>query len=88
MKTMQNPLLQQTRRHFFQTCGFGIGSLALSSLTSERLFAEAVAARAPDFAPKAKSIIFLFMAGGPSQLDLFDRNPPSGNSTASHVQRI
>ncbi len=72
---MHHPLLNSTRRHFFQTCGFGIGSLALSTLTSERLFADAVAARAPHFAPKAKSIIFLFMAGGPSQLDLFDPKP-------------
>ena len=68
-------LLDSTRRHFFQSAGFGIGSLALASLTSQKLMAQAVAARAPEFAPKAKSIIFLFMAGGPSQLDLFDPKP-------------
>jgi hypothetical protein len=72
---MQDPLLQRTRRHFFQSCGFGLGSMALASLTSERLFAQAAAAKAPHFAPKAKNIIFLFMAGGPSQLDLFDGKP-------------
>src|ERR671929_15251 len=64
-----------TRRHFFQSAGFGIGSIALASLTNQKLFAQAVASRAPHFAPKAKSIIFLFMAGGPSQLDLFDSKP-------------
>jgi hypothetical protein len=64
-----------TRRHFFQSAGFGIGSLALASVMNERLFAQTVASRAPDFAPRAKSIIFLFMAGGPSQLDLFDSKP-------------
>ena len=49
--------------------------MALASLTDEQLFAQAVAARVPHFAPKAKNIIFLFMAGGPSQLDLFDGKP-------------
>jgi uncharacterized protein (DUF1501 family) len=69
-------LLFQTRRHFFQQAGFGIGSLALGSLLNRSLFAQAtanpMAVRPPHFAPKAKKIIFLFMAGAPSQLDLFD----------------
>jgi len=71
-------LLFQTRRHFFQQAGFGIGSLALGSLLNERLFAQVanpLAPKAPHFAPKAKRIIFLFMAGAPSQLDLFDYKP-------------
>src|SRR2546425_4255898 len=72
-------LLIQTRRHFFQQAGFGIGSLALCSLVNRDLFAEAAAnpmvPKAPHFAPKAKRIIFLFMAGAPSQLDLFDYKP-------------
>jgi len=71
-------LLFQTRRHFFQQAGFGVGSLALGSLLNDRLFAQTVnpmAPRAPHFAPKAKRIIFLFMAGAPSQLDLFDYKP-------------
>ena len=71
-------LLLQTRRHFFQQAGFGIGSLALGSLLNDRLFAQAanpMAPKAPHFAPKAKRIIFLFMAGAPSQLDLFDYKP-------------
>jgi hypothetical protein len=69
------PLLESTRRHFFQSAGFGIGPLALAALTNQKLFAQTVAAQAPHFAPRAKSIIFLFMAGGPSQLDLFDNKP-------------
>src|SRR4051794_16998163 len=74
---VQQPLLDITRRHFFgQASSFGIGSLGLASLLNERLFAEApTAVPGPHFAPKAKSIIFLFMAGAPSQLDLFDYKP-------------
>ena len=63
-------LLGITRRHFFGQSGlFGIGSLGLGSLLNERLFA---AAGPP---AKAKNIIFLFMAGAPSQLDMFDHKP-------------
>lgn len=69
----------QTRRHFFQQAGFGIGSLALGSLLNESLFAQAavnpISAKPPHFAPKAKRIIYLFMAGAPSQLDMFDYKP-------------
>lgn len=68
-------LLDITRRHFFAAPAFGLGSLALASLGNERLFAQAEAARGPHHKPKAKSIIFLFMAGAPSQLDLFDNKP-------------
>jgi hypothetical protein len=71
------------RRHFFRQSGFGIGGLALMSLLDERLFAAAgegtdpnpLAPKAPHFAPKAKSVIYLFMAGAPSQVDLFDEKP-------------
>ncbi|MGH9661575.1 MAG: DUF1501 domain-containing protein, partial [Bryobacteraceae bacterium] len=68
-----------TRRHFFRQSSFGIGGLALSALVDEQLFAEhaqsPLASRAPHFAPKAKHIIYLFMAGAPTQLDLFDHKP-------------
>ena len=68
-----------TRRHFFRQSGFGIGGVALSALLDERLFAQQgdgpFAPRAPHFAPKAKQIIYLFMAGAPTQLDLFDNKP-------------
>ena len=62
-----------TRRHFFQNSGlFGIGSAALASLLNESLFADTKGLHHP---AKAKSVIFLFMAGAPSQLDLFDYKP-------------
>ena len=76
-------LREITRRHFFREAGFGLGGIALASLLDERLFAaprqDAAAAVAhrvgPHFAPKAKQVIYLFMAGAPSQLDLFDHKP-------------
>jgi hypothetical protein len=71
-----------TRRHFFRQSGFGIGGMALLSLLDERLFAaevpqavDSVLAKAPHLAPKARSVIYLFMAGAPSQVDLFDHKP-------------
>ncbi|MCC6162035.1 MAG: DUF1501 domain-containing protein, partial [Acidobacteria bacterium] len=64
-----------TRRHFFKQAGFGIGGAALASLMQERLLAHAAQQLAPTIAPKARQVIFLFMAGAPSQLDLFDDKP-------------
>jgi hypothetical protein len=72
-----------TRRHFFRQSGFGIGGMALLSLLDERLFAAAaegaerspLSPKPPHFAPRAKSVIYLFMAGAPSQVDLFDEKP-------------
>src|SRR5580692_10853119 len=77
----EDVLLQfETRRHFFSRCGVGVGKLALLSLLSdEGLFADASAnpmqAKPGHFPAKAKSVIYLFMAGGPSQLELFDFKP-------------
>src|SRR5712691_4641390 len=76
-----NDLLLQTRRHFFGQCGVSLGSMALLSLQQSRAaaskvpFVNPLAAKVPQFAPKAKRVIYLFMAGGPSQLDLFDYKP-------------
>jgi len=56
------------RRQFLRTSGLGLGSMALASLG---LGSESMAT----FAPKAKRVIYLFMHGGPSQLDLFDHKP-------------
>jgi hypothetical protein len=85
-------LLLQTRRHFFQDCAVGLGSLALASLLNEgRTRAEApqlvnpLAPKTGHFAAKAKHVIFLFMAGGPSQLELFDYKP---KLTALHGKPI
>ncbi|MDB6024305.1 MAG: hypothetical protein JWM68_528 [Verrucomicrobiales bacterium] len=74
---------QITRRWFFKECGVGLGSIALNSLLAQSLFGKSgksagtnpLAARAPHFAPKAKRVIYLFMAGAPSHLDLFDYKP-------------
>lgn len=70
-------LLAQTRRHFFRDCGVGVGRIALASLLADSLRADSnpMAAKQPHFPAKAKSIIYLFMAGGPSQLDLFQYKP-------------
>jgi hypothetical protein len=72
---MSTDLRTITRRHFFRDVGFGLGSLALTSLANDRLFAASAQAAQTHFAPKAKQVIFLFMAGAPSQLDLFDHKP-------------
>src|SRR3954468_15086018 len=68
-----------TRRHFFRDCGVGVGKIALASLLAEAQLRAAPASaadpmgpRPPHFAPRAKRVIYLFMAGAPSQLDLFD----------------
>ncbi|MBK8314159.1 MAG: DUF1501 domain-containing protein [Acidobacteria bacterium] len=69
MKELNNLL---TRRHFFSRFGLGIGTAALASLLKNDLLADG---QIPHFAPKAKRVIYLFQAGGPSQLDLWDYKP-------------
>ena len=65
-----------TRRHFFEQSAFGIGGLALASLADDVLLAQAQSpAHTLHFAPKVKRVIYLFMAGAPSQIDLFDPKP-------------
>jgi len=70
--------LAVTRRHFLSRLGQGIGSAALASLLNRDAFgavADAAIPPFPNFAPKAKRVIYLFMSGGPSHLDLFDYKP-------------
>jgi hypothetical protein len=76
-RTDRQGLRTVTRRHFFEQTSFGIGSLALASLFDSVLLAQAQspAAPVPHFAPRVKRVIYLFMAGAPSQLDLFDPKP-------------
>lgn len=62
--------LIHSRREFLQRCGMGMGGLALAPL----LQAQAGEVE-PHFAPKAKRVVHLFMNGGPSQVDTFDRKP-------------
>jgi hypothetical protein len=64
-----------TRRHFFQDCAVGTGKIALASLLAESGFASGKEASASHHAPKAKAVIHLFMAGAPSQLEMFDHKP-------------
>jgi hypothetical protein len=66
-----------SRRWFFQQCGVGVGAAALMQLMAEAGYAadDPLAPKAPQFAPKAKHVIFLFMAGAPSHLELFDYKP-------------
>lgn len=81
---------RRTRRELLWQTGAGFGAVALSSLFGKELFgnnevaaedaaggtrANPLAAKPPHFAPKATSIIFLFMYGGPSHIDTFDYKP-------------
>jgi hypothetical protein len=84
MKRPTTPSLRGlTRRHFFEQSAFGIGGLALASLMDNVVLADGQAqqprpdgsAAAKRFAPRAKRVIYLFMAGAPSQIDLFDPKP-------------
>ncbi len=79
-------LEEQTRRHFIKKCSLGIGGLAFSTLLAgcnqnpgliNQPFASgnSLAPRAPHFPPKVKNVIYIHMAGAPSQLELFDYKP-------------
>lgn len=77
-KTQSAALRCATRRQLFERCGVGVGSAALGSLLNAD-YASADQSKQvdvqPHHKPRAKSVIFLFMAGGPSQLDLFNEKP-------------
>ena len=64
-----NPL---ARRWFLQQCGVGLGAVALRDMLQA---ADPLAPKQPHHAPTAKNVIFLFMGGGPSHLELFDNKP-------------
>lgn len=71
-----DPILWQTRRHFFGQCSLGLGAIALNELMNGSANAtSAKAEKKPHFTAKAKHVIYLFMAGGPSQLELYDYKP-------------
>lgn len=84
MKSPQRNFCGRTRREFLWQAGGGFGAAALSSmLAADGVFASGaptsslnpLAPKPPHFAPKAKSVIFLFMYGGPSHIDTFDYKP-------------
>jgi len=74
-----------SRRWFLRECGLGLGKIAAASLLSDAFTwqpraapvsaAEPLKPKKPHFSGKAKKVIHLFMAGAPSQLDLFDYKP-------------
>ena len=68
-----------SRRQFLRDCTYGLGKIAAAGLLTDSLAGAApanpLAARGPHFAPKAKRVIHLFMAGAPSQLETFDPKP-------------
>jgi hypothetical protein len=77
---------QVTRRWFLEQCGVGLGAIALGQLlgrqgqaaeagASPSMALNPMAPRAPHYPPKAKRVLFLFMAGAPSHLELFDNKP-------------
>src|SRR4051812_18079046 len=77
-----------SRRDMLRQCANGFGAVALAALMSDRAFGGgatsgpgAVAPRLPHYPPKARSVIFLYMDGGPSQVDTFDPKP---RLTAEH----
>jgi len=96
---MQDMLQSVTRRYFFKQAGFGIGATALTAMLNRSLFAggtdlagnstsdaaNPTAPHPPMFAPKAKSIIYLFMAGAPSQVDLLDYKPKLQELNGEHI---
>ena len=65
----------RTRRDFLRQAGAGFGTLALTHLLQMPAAAAAPVLPLPHRAPKARSVIFLFMEGGPSHIDLFDPKP-------------
>jgi len=68
-----------TRRYFLGKTSMGLGGVALASLMNQKLFSEPAlsvgASGFPNFAPKAKRVIYLFQSGGPPQMDIFDYKP-------------
>src|SRR5213078_1910133 len=88
IETERQKQILLTRRQFFGRTAAGIGTAALASLLNPGLFSSPAAASVPastpgyegilkalHYAPKAKRVIYLFMSGGPSHIDLFDYKP-------------
>ena len=93
MNPIENHLLR-TRRDFLATSTSGLGGVALASLLAEEGllatpsttgFQNPMAPRQPHFHAKAKACIFIFMAGAPSQVDLFDPKPKLNEMTGQSL---
>ncbi|MBM3840480.1 MAG: DUF1501 domain-containing protein [Verrucomicrobia bacterium] len=96
--TPQNPFYRElarvmTRRHFFSRTSLGLGTIALGSLLNKDLFAATAQSGAKSFgainplhfAPRAKRVIYLFMSGAPSHIDLFDSKPKLAQLTGTEL---
>src|SRR5262245_26094973 len=75
----QEQATKVSRRWFMEQCGVGMGALALQHLLATEGYAQSgdnpLAPKKPHFAPKVKNIIYLFMGGAPSHLEMFDNKP-------------
>ena len=75
----EQPKASLNRRDWLRQAGGGFGMLALHAMLAEESRAEAtsnpLSAKPPHFRARAKRVIFLFMPGGPSQVDTFDPKP-------------
>jgi hypothetical protein len=82
-----NPVRELDRRRFLECAGCGFGAVALQAMLADLACASTspLAGRAPHFAPRARRVVFLFMAGGPSQHDLF---VPKPRLAKDHGQRV
>src|SRR5262245_15669447 len=72
--------LAVSRRWFLRDCGVGLGAIALADILKRQGYAvesptDPIAPKSSHHAPKAKRVIYLFMAGAPSHLELFDYKP-------------
>ena len=68
-------VMRSTRRHFLGQSGLGLGAMAMGQLLATKTHASPGVLAAPHLAPKAKRVIYLFQAGGPSHLETFDYKP-------------
>ncbi|MEO8659414.1 MAG: DUF1501 domain-containing protein, partial [Bryobacteraceae bacterium] len=77
MKPLQHHWPVRTRREFFSHAGSGLAGMALNAMLAEgkEPVRDPMEPRTPHHKPTAKSVIFLFMEGGPSHIDLFDPKP-------------
>ncbi len=83
-----DPSYYETRRGFLHRTSRGLGSVAAASLLNPELFASSSTSpvlQRSHFSPRAQRVIYLFMAGGPSHVDLFDPKP---HLTAMHGQPL
>src|SRR5260221_7815110 len=70
-----NSSIFPNRRNVLRTAASGFGAVAAEWLMQRDLRANPLAPKQPHFAPKAKSVIFLYMVGAPSSIDMFDPKP-------------